>query len=109
MKSLLTLLFIAVLVYSAYQLWSGFQAAEGTAWQRLVTTFRSSSTLAVAFVVRVADSLAGSLDGIAGWLNMPEAQAVIQRYLTPEMAMLLMLGVAIATEIARRRTLAKAS
>jgi hypothetical protein len=47
MKSLLTLLFIAVLAWSAYQLWSGYRAAEGSPWKRLVATFRSSATMAV--------------------------------------------------------------
>jgi hypothetical protein len=103
MKSLLTIAFIIVFAVSLYQLAAGYMAAEGTPWQKLVATFRESATLAVAFVVRVLTAIGGSVDGLTQWLNMPEAQAVIQRYLTPDTALFLMLGVAIAVELARRR------
>jgi hypothetical protein len=109
MKSLMTLLFIAILAWSAWQFYAGYAAAVGTLWERIKAAFQFSTTIVWAFAVRTIDALAGSVDGIAGWTNMPEVQAVVQRFLTPEAAMVMMLVIAVVSEIARRRSLRRAA
>jgi hypothetical protein len=108
MKSLMTLVFIAVLASSAWQFYAGCAAAVGTPWQRIKNAFHCSTTIIWAFAVRTIDALAGSVDGIAGWMNMPEVQAIVQRFLAPEAAMVMTLVIAVVTEIARRRSLRRA-
>lgn len=82
-----------------------YSAAEGSAWERLLAAGKGSATIAWSRFSAIVAAMAGTLSGLADWLNAPGVSEAIQSCLKPEWVALYVLGVALIAELARRRTL----
>lgn len=99
---------IALAGVAGFFIWefvSDYSAAAGSAWERLLAAGKGSATIVWSRFSAIVAALAGTLSGLADWLNAPGVGEAIQSYLKPEWVALYVLGVALIAELARRRTL----
>jgi hypothetical protein len=107
MQTAIDLIVIAAVVYLIADSVRAFFSAAGSMRQRLWAAARHSATVLWArFCVAVA-ALVDVLVWIADLLNAPGVAGAIQSYLSPSVVAGIMIAIAVITEIARRRTLAK--
>jgi hypothetical protein len=80
-------------------------ATTGSIGERLLAAGKGSATIVWSRFSAVVAALAGALSGLADWLNAPGVSEAIQSCLKPEWVALYVLGLALVSEFARRRTL----
>lgn len=104
---------IFALALLGFVLWFGlvffmdYRAATGTTWQRLLAAARQSATVLWSKFVMLVSLLIAGLDQIADWLGQPELADKIQAVLNPKLVPFYLIGIAVITIWARKRTLAK--
>lgn len=98
----------AVLVLAAfviYTLGSGFRAATGTVWERLLAAAQGSATILWARFSMLVGALATVLVEAADWLNAPGVADGIKAVMQPSYVAFFIIAMAVMSELARRRTL----
>jgi hypothetical protein len=95
---------LSILGWSTWTVWTGYMAATGTPGERALAAFRNMATLIYSHAVAVGGALATVLISGADVIGMPEFRAVLQQYLTPEVAALLIALVPVVTIYLRTRT-----
>jgi len=98
--------FAALAIWIAYGLWDGYRKAEGTTWQRLLSTARNSATMLWQKFCLLLAGLVGSLDSLADLAGLPEVKTYIELALgNPKVVAGVMVAVAVITLKARARTM----
>lgn len=101
-----TVAIIALAAYFAVTLYINYRKAVGTTWQRLVTAAESSATMLWAKFCAILAALVSQLDNIADIAGQPEAKTFIDSWIgNPKIIAAVMLGIAVITMAARKRTL----
>lgn len=96
MTAIILVASLAILGWAAWTVWSGYAAATGTPAERLLAACRHMATLVYSYAVAAGSALVAALIAGADIIGMPEFRAVLQQYLTPELAALL---IAVVTAI----------
>lgn len=95
--ALLSLVGVGVIIYRAVV---NYRATPGTSW---LTAFENSATIAWQRVVMASSFLIAGLAGMADYANAPGVSDAIKACLKPEYVPFIFAGIALITEIARRR------
>jgi hypothetical protein len=104
-RGLLILLSLAGVGYVVYDFIQHYLSYSGDRYTRFLYAFKSSYTLIWSRFVVFVGLAVNILVGLADYANLPGVGAAISNYLTPTTVSLLMVGIAVVTEFARRRTL----
>jgi hypothetical protein len=97
---------IAILVlYFLYDAVTGYIAATGTVWERLLAAGKGSATIVWSRFVVMVSGLSGGLVVAADYLNAPGVASAVQSVIQPQYVMAFTVAIAVITEFARRRTL----
>lgn len=99
------LILLAIMNWVVYSLVTEFRRAEGTLFERLIKAAMGSATILWSRFVVFVSAAASVLVGAADAMNLPEVKQTIQTYLTPEHTALLLICIAVLTEMFRKRTL----
>lgn len=86
-----------------YDFLQGYLKASGSRWTRFLFAFKGSATIAWARFVAFVGSAGGGIIEMADYANMPAVGDFVRSYFTPQTVMMLMAGIAIISEFARRR------
>ena len=80
-----------------------YLGASGSRWTRILFAFEFSATILWARFVLLVGLAAAGLSSLAGFLGLPEVSAAFNNYMTPTNVSLLVAGIAVVTELCRRR------
>ena len=105
MQFVIALAFAALLIWYAWTFTTGFAAASGPLWDRLLAAGRGSATKLWAKFVAVVGAAVGVLASSADFFGSPAVADAIRAYVTPEYVAAAFLVVSLITELARNRTL----
>lgn len=92
-------------VYFLYSMVSGYIESAGTVWGRVLNAGKGSATIVWARFVVIVNSGIAVLAGAADFVKSPEVSSALQTYGGPKVVAAIMIGVAVVSELARRRTL----
>lgn len=98
------LLFAALLVWFVVDFVVRFARSRGSLWDRLLGVGRESATKLWAKVVGLVSVALGLLANSAELLNLPQADDLMQKYLSPDVVAIAGLVIAAITIWARNRT-----
>lgn len=104
-KIVIGLLALAGIAWIVYDFAKNYLSYSGSRWTRFLYAFDASLTIIWSRFVIVISLISTSLASFAGYLGLPEVQSAFNAYLTAQNAALLIAGIAVVTEICRRRTL----
>lgn len=93
------------IAFFIYQFVKEYREATGSIWERAVEACKDSATILWARFVAIVGAVALYLGDIANVLGAPGVSSAIQTYADPKVVGMVMIGVAVITEIARRRTI----
>lgn len=105
MRMLVTAALIALVAFLAYDFVSEYRAAVGSAWERAIAAGKGSATILWARLTMLVAALSDLLTQAADWLNAPGVADGIRSVLKPEYVAVFVVGLALVTELARRRSL----
>lgn len=96
-----------ICIYVIIDFIRAYATATGTIWERLLTVGKESATILWQRVVICITGLSGALVWLADWLNAPGIGSAIKSAIgdRPQIMAAFLVGTAIISEIARRRTL----
>lgn len=100
----LNVILAALLGFYAYEFYVGYKAATGTTWQRVLAGARGSATILWARFTQAVTAVVTIFVSMADLLNAPQVGQAIQQYVQPKYVAAVFVGIAIITEVARRRT-----
>jgi hypothetical protein len=101
---------VSFIAYFVYTTWSGYKAATGTVWQRLLASSRDSATMLWSKFCLALSAVVANLDTIADALGQPEAKQYIQDlFSNPKVVAGILGGVMLLNMLARLRSLGKAA
>jgi hypothetical protein len=95
----------AVFSYLTWQFTSDFLGQKGTVTDRLIAAGKDSLTIAWSRFTIIVTTGASALAEFATYLGDPEVSDVIRELLQPQYVAVFLIGSAVITEWARRRTL----
>lgn len=101
-----SLLFVALIAYIVWNVYSQYRTASGTTWERLLSAARNSATMLWAKFVLFVSGFVANLDTIAGMLGGDDAKNFINSYISnPKEIAAIMASIALVSMWARLRTL----
>lgn len=107
--NVLNLLFTAAvaspLVWMTWTTVSGYIAATGTKWERLVAAFRKSASVFWARLNTLSVVATSAFVEVSSWLGVSGVDQIASQWLTPRFMLGYTLVVLFGAEMARRRTL----
>jgi hypothetical protein len=105
LHTLTVLVSLGVISYFGYQFYAAYRAATGSRWSRALAATEKSATILWARFVALIGLLTLGLSSLAETLGAPGVSAAIQQYLQPQYVAAVMIGIAVITEVARKRTM----
>lgn len=99
----LDVILAGLLGFYVYEFAIGYKEAKGTTWQRVLAGAKGSATILWARFVQAVTASVTLLVSLADLLNAPQVGQAIQQYAKPQYVAAIFVGIAIITEIARRR------
>jgi len=106
LTTMISLAFLAVIIYVAWNVYSQYRKAQGSVWERLLASARDSATMLWGKFVIVVAGLVANLDPIAQWIGGPSAEQFLNTYIgDPKILAAALLGVSLVSMWARLRTL----
>lgn len=103
-STIITLAALGAIGWSAWTIWTGYAAATGTPWERFFAAFRGWTTLLWSHVVMIGGAVLSLLMQMGDLAGMPEIKTLLARYLTPEVAGVLVLVIPAVVIWLRTRT-----
>ena len=100
---------VIIALYVIYDAVSSYASATGTVWQRFLAVGKHSATILWSRALIVFGVAVDILSQLADFLGAPGASISLQQYLDAKTLAGIMIGVAVITEYARRRTLRHAT
>jgi len=94
---------LALVLFYGYEFYTGYRAATGTTWQRILAGAKGSATILWARFVQVVTAATMGLVSLADFLNAPAVGTAIQTYLKPQYVAAAFVLIAAISEVARRR------
>ncbi len=100
---------VIIALYVIYDAVSSYIAATGTVWQRFLVVGKQSATILWSRALIVFGAMIDILSQLADFLGAPGVSTSLQQYLDAKTLAAIMIGTAVMTEYARRRTLRHAT
>lgn len=104
-STIVSLALIALLVIFGILFAKQFATAQGDIFSRILAAGRNSATIAWQRFVIIISTAAASLSFVADYFNAPGVSDAIKSVLKPEYVAAFVVGVALISELARRRSL----
>jgi phage-related protein len=105
MKILILIAALAIIAYLACDFAQEYRSAPGTVWDRMLAAGKGSATILWARFSVVVGAVSAVLVNGANLLNAPGVADAIKAAMQPQYVAIFTIGVALVTELARRRTL----
>lgn len=105
MKVIICIAMFALAGWFIYDMGKRYVAAQGTTWDRILSAGKGSATIAWSKLTAALAALSGGAAYLGDWLGDPTLTGAVQAILKPELIPFFMLGVALVTIWARKRTL----
>lgn len=105
MKLVLLLIALALLARIVFDFLRAYIPAPGTIWQKLLAAGKASATILWARFVMLVGLASAGLVNLADFANAPGIADGIKAVMQPQYVAWLVFGIALVTELARRRTL----
>ena len=94
-----------IIIYFVYDAIVGYKNSTGTTWERILAAGKGSVTILWQRFVVLVTGLSGGLVILAEYLNAPGVADTIKSVIQPQYVAIFVIGMAIISEFARRRTL----
>jgi hypothetical protein len=95
-----------IVAYFAFVFVRDFVSTSGSIWTRLLAAGKDSAVILVHRFVIICSGISYGMVWVANALNAPGVADKIQTVLQPQYVAAFLIGLALLTELARRRTLA---
>lgn len=106
LSGIFAVLGLAIVAYLGFDFVKEYRAAPGSAWDRALAAGKGSATILWARFTMIVGAISTSLVSVADWLNAPGIGDAIKSALSnPKYVAAFLIGSAVLTEAARRRTL----